>query len=379
MIVSLRTVRAALSSAAVVLGSLVAFNACRSASTSEVVVYTSVDQVFSEIAEAQNRQADVFWSGDPVRPFPLIERGLIEPYVSTPAAGLPANARASEGAWTGFAARARVLLVNKSRFPTAEMPRGFRDLTSRRRRGQTAIANPLLGTATMQLAALFSVWGEGPTRAFLDALNGDGVYLASSNGEAKRLVVSGEVASGLSDTDYAHEAMQAGADVAVVYPDDDELGTLVIPTSVVLMRHAPGDRGRGAVVNAPTKPRGATTRVFVYGTLLRGEPNHGLLARARFVAPGRTAPSFELRNLGAFPGMLPGGSHAVVGEVYDVAPATLAALDRLEGHPHYFRRTAMELEGAVAVETYLILPEQAEGRASIDSGSWRSHRKEQAA
>lgn len=80
----------------------------------EVVVYTSVDQVFSEpvfraferasgvrvravhdteetkstgvlnrlIAEADNPQADVFWSGDPVRPFLLVDRGLVEPYAS---------------------------------------------------------------------------------------------------------------------------------------------------------------------------------------------------------------------------------------------------------------------------------------------------------
>lgn len=294
-----RTLWRSLGAVAVTLGSLAAFNACRSASSNEVVVYTSVDQVFSEpvfrafeaetgvrvravydteetkstgvlnrlIAEAKNPQADVFWSGDPVRPFQLVKRGMVEPYVSAVAAGLPAHARASDGAWTGFAARARVLLVNKARVPEADMPRSVRDLTSPRWRGQTAIANPLFGTTTMHVAALFSAWGEGPTRAFLDALKANGVRLASSNGEVKRLVVSGEVAFGVTDTDDAHEAVQAGADVAVVYPDQDNLGTLVIPTSVVLLQHAPhsvaGRKLIDALLAADTERRLAESGAYM--------------------------------------------------------------------------------------------------------------------
>lgn len=249
----------------------VACDGCGSSSKREVVVYTSVDQVFSEpvfrafeqetgiavravydteetkstgvlnrlIAEAQSPQADVFWSGDPVRPFQLVKRGLVEPYLSQQAAGLPANARAADGTWTGFAARARILLVNKASVPRGEMPRSIRDLASPRWRGQTAIANPLFGTTTMHVAALFSVWGEQRTRAFLNELKANGVRIASSNGEVKRLVVSGEVAFGLTDTDDGNEALRDGDSVEVVYPDQDELGTLVMPTSVVLIRHAP--------------------------------------------------------------------------------------------------------------------------------------------
>lgn len=237
----------------------------------EVVVYTSVDQVFSEpvfrafeaesgvrvravydteetkstgvlnrlIAEAQNPQADVFWSGDPVRPFQLVRRDLVEPYVSPQAAGLPASVRAADGTWTGFAARARVLLVNRARVPAGEMPQSIRDLVNPRFRGQATIANPLFGTTTMHVGALFAAWGDERTRAFLNELRANDVRIAASNGEVKRLVVAGEVAFGLTDTDDANEALREGANVEVVYPDQDELGTLVMPTSVVLMRRAP--------------------------------------------------------------------------------------------------------------------------------------------
>jgi iron(III) transport system substrate-binding protein len=246
----------------------------------EAVVYTSVDQVFSDpvlraceeqlgiavsavfdteetkstgilnrlIAEAAHPQADVFWSGDPVRPFLLVSRGLVEPYVSPAASAVPAVFRAADGTWTGIAARARVLLVNTDLVPEDERPTSLADLADPRWRGRAAIANPLYGTTTMHVAALASVWGEERTRAFLDELEANEVRVASSNGEVKRLVAAGEVAFGLTDTDDAHVALTEGHPVAVVYPDADGLGTLVMPTSVVLLAGAPhAEAGRRLV------------------------------------------------------------------------------------------------------------------------------------
>jgi iron(III) transport system substrate-binding protein len=243
------------------------------------VVYTSVDQVFSEpifrafekqtgirvravfdteetkstgvlnrlIAEGRNPQADVFWSGDPVRPFLLIKRRLVLPYVSPQAAGLPASLRGKDGTWTGFAARARVLLVAKKRLP-GERPRTMRGLADPRWRGQVAIANPLYGTTTMHVAALFATWGEEEARRFMNRLKASAVRIASSNGEVKRLVVSGEVAVGVTDTDDAHEALKEGAPVDVIYPDQDGQGTLIMPTAALLLRGAPhAEAGRRLV------------------------------------------------------------------------------------------------------------------------------------
>jgi iron(III) transport system substrate-binding protein len=100
----------------------------------------------------------------------------------------------------------------------------------------------------MHVAALFVRWGDAQARAFLDALKANGVRIASSNGEVRRLVVRGEVAFGLTDTDDASEAVKEGADVEVVYPDADGLGTLIMPTSVVLMTKGPNpEAGRRLV------------------------------------------------------------------------------------------------------------------------------------
>ena len=237
---------------------------CRSRSR-EVVVYLSIDQVFTEpilrdferqtgvkvravfdteetkstgvlnriVAEAASPQADVFWSGDPVRPVLLVKRGLVRPYVSPNAAAVPPTFKAADGSWTGGAARARLLLVNRNRVKSEEMPRSVRDLADPKWKGQTAIANPLFGTTTMHVAALADAWGDDALKAFLGQLKANGCRIASSNGEVKRLVAGGEVAFGLADTDDAAEALHDGAPIEVVYPDQDGMGTLLMPTAVV--------------------------------------------------------------------------------------------------------------------------------------------------
>ncbi len=114
----------------------------------------------------------------------------------------------------------------------------------------------------------------------------------------------------------------------------------------------------------------STTKVFVYGTLRAGEPNHHLLDDHALVGEARTKPAFELVSLGAFPAMIAGGTTAVVGEVYEVDPFTLAALDRLEGHPRFYQRRPIRLEDGDEVFTYLLSPEQTRGRTRIPSGDW---------
>jgi iron(III) transport system substrate-binding protein len=240
-----------------------------------ITAYTSVDQVFAEpvlrafegmgkqtvravfdteetkstgvlnrlIAEAKQPQADIFWSGDPVRPFLLVKRGLVERYVPPSATAVPEAFKAKDGTWTGVAARARVLLVNKTKVAPDAMPRSIKDMADPRWTGQTTIANPLFGTTTMHVAALFTTWGSEQAKSFLAELKRNKVRIVSSNGEVKRLVVAGEVAFGLTDTDDAYEAIKGGAPVEMVYPDQDGLGTLVMPTTVVLLKGGPNPEG----------------------------------------------------------------------------------------------------------------------------------------
>ena len=244
------------------------------------MVYTSEDQVFSEpilkdfekisgikvravydteetkstgvalriVAERNRPQADVFWANEPLRPAMLQQQGLLEAYRSPNADGIPARYRDAEGYWTGFAARARVILYNTNLVRPEEAPASVMDLVNPRWKGKAGLANPLFGTTTTQVAALFALWGETATARFLDAVKANGVKLVTSNGEAKDLVASGELAWAFTDTDDASEALQQHKPVAVVYPDQSGLGTLVMPNAVALVKGAPhGEAGKKLV------------------------------------------------------------------------------------------------------------------------------------
>src|ERR1700754_1193427 len=98
----------------------------------QVVVYVSHDQVFSEpilkdferdtgvkvraiydteetrsagamnrlIAEKNNPQADVYWANEPIRAEVLRQRGIAAPYFSPNAQGIPASFQDPKGYWT---------------------------------------------------------------------------------------------------------------------------------------------------------------------------------------------------------------------------------------------------------------------------------------
>ncbi len=98
--------------------------------------------------------------------------------------------------------------------------------------------------------------------------------------------------------------------------------------------------------------------MFVYGTLLRGQRNHSYLLGSVFMGAARTEPSYTLVSLGAFPELRETGVTAVPGELYSVEPSILADLDRLEGHPGFYRRGTVQLEDGRVASTYFLPPDQ---------------------
>ncbi|HHT9153779.1 MAG TPA: ABC transporter substrate-binding protein, partial [Candidatus Hypogeohydataceae bacterium YC40] len=188
------------------------------------------------IAEKDNSQADVFWCGDPIRPLLLEKRGMLEPYKSPNAKDMPDVYKDEEGSWTGFSARVRVLLYNKKLVPEGEVPQSIFDLIDPKWKGQLAMANPLFGTTSIHFAALFCTLGDEKAEEFFGGLKTNGVRVVSSNGEVKRLVSRGEVAVGFTDTDDARMSLLEGKPVGFVYPDQDGIGTLVMPNMVCIIK-----------------------------------------------------------------------------------------------------------------------------------------------
>ena len=112
-------------------------------------------------------------------------------------------------------------------------------------------------------------------------------------------------------------------------------------------------------------------RVFVYGTLLAGEPNHDLLAGARCLGPARTAPAFDLYSFGPYPGLVREGGTAVAGELYEVDDATLARLDVLEGYPDLYDRGPIRLSDGTEAIAYTVRRDQVWGLPRLGAGDWR--------
>ncbi|HZR76180.1 extracellular solute-binding protein [Bradyrhizobium sp.] len=237
-----------------------------------VVVYTSVDDVFARpiaelftkktgievqlvpdteetkstgllnrlIAEKNRPQADVFWSGDPVRAQVLKLKGVATAYQSPNAAELPKAYGDPEGYWTGFSARVRVILYNTTLIANEHAPKSIFDLANDPTlRGRVCIANPLFGTTSMHAAALFVALGDQQARDYFEGLTRNGVKMVSSNGEVRRRVGEGDCAAGIADSDDANEVVKDKKPVGIVYPDENGIGTLIVPNATVLIAHGP--------------------------------------------------------------------------------------------------------------------------------------------
>ncbi|MEZ5818147.1 MAG: gamma-glutamylcyclotransferase family protein [Hyphomicrobiaceae bacterium] len=94
----------------------------------------------------------------------------------------------------------------------------------------------------------------------------------------------------------------------------------------------------------------ATERVFVYGTLKRGFPNHHLMQGARLIGMARTVAAMPLvvGNASFTPYLFPepGTGHRVTGELWEVPARMMPALDELESThlPNGYRRQAIDIE-----------------------------------
>ena len=81
-----------------------------------------------------------------------------------------------------------------------------------------------------------------------------------------------------------------------------------------------------------------TIPVFAYGTLKRGHGNHRLLEAATFLGEAATIARYALHVDGLPMVDRSNPVSPIHGELYLVDDATFADLDRLEGHPRFYRR-----------------------------------------
>lgn len=254
----------------------------------EVIVYTSVDQFFSEpvlkdfeaatgikvmavfdveaakttglanrlVAEKARPRADVFWNGEFLQTARLMEQGVLAPFVpERDAATTPA---AKPRYWTSFGGRARVLIINTNRLKHGERPDALLDLASDKWSAQEiGIAYPLFGTTATHAAALYASWGPEKARGFFATLSRRGVRFVDGNSVVRDLVADGHLSFGLTDSDDACAAQAKGLPVEVRFLDQGEgaAGTFVIPNTVALIEGAPNPEPAKRLINHLLSPR----------------------------------------------------------------------------------------------------------------------------
>ena len=192
------------------------------------------------IAEKNNPQADLFWNNEVVRTIQLKKEGILDVYRPRNYEKLNSLYKDSEGYWTGFAARARVLIVNTDLLDKTNRPGSLEDLTKPLFAGQVTLADPRFGTTGSHVAALYALWGKEKTENFFKALKKNGLDIVSSNGQTRDKVVAGTKRIGFTDTDDVNDALIKKDPVVMIYPDqkDGQVGTLVIPNTAMLIKGA---------------------------------------------------------------------------------------------------------------------------------------------
>lgn len=243
---------------------------CWSSSGPEVVVYTALDSEFSQpifrdftaatgiavrpkfdtestktvglaeaiMAERNRPRCDVFWNNEILNTLRLMRQNLLEAYDSPVGQYYPDEFHSPDGFWFGFAARARVLIVNTELVSQADRPKSIADLADPRWQGRCGMAKPLFGTTATHAACLFAAWGDEKAKAFFKQLKQNDVQILSGNKQVALAVGGGQLAFGLTDTDDAVIELEKGLPVAIVYPDQgpDGAGTLFIPNTLAIIR-----------------------------------------------------------------------------------------------------------------------------------------------
>jgi len=191
--------------------------------------------------ERGNPRADVFWNNEIMHTIRLGREGVLAPYDSASANDIPAEFRDSDHLWTGFGARARILIVNTELVAEEERPTSMSDLLDEAWKGRTAFVRPLTGTTLTHATVLYTVLGNEAARTWFRGMHDNQSLFPSGNGPLARSVAGGQVAFGFTDTDDYEKVLRDGRPVARVFPDqqDGGIGTLLIPNTVALIKGGP--------------------------------------------------------------------------------------------------------------------------------------------
>ena len=211
-------------------------------------------------SEASRPRADFFWNNEIINTIRLKKAGLLEPCRPRRADDFPATFRDSDAFWFGFAARARVLIVDKRAFANQPKPSSIGDLTDPKWKGRIGIAKPFFGTTATHAACLYAAWGAERADRFFADLKANQVRVLAGNKTVAEAVAAGNLAFGMTDTDDALVMQAQGHPVEIVYPDTQAggFGTLFLPNTLAIVKNGPNPEGARRLMDWVYRPETET-------------------------------------------------------------------------------------------------------------------------
>lgn len=194
-------------------------------------------------AEADDPQADVWWSSEPFGTIDLANNNIL----ASDSTGAwvpedwPSGLVADDGTWAGFATRARVIVYATDRIKSP--PTSMRDFAQPLWKGRIGMARPEFGTTRGHMGILASRWGLPEFERWLTMLKANNIRLYDGNATVVRAVAMGEIDVGLTDTDDVWSGQRNGWAVDCVYESFDppmitstmrSFGPTLLPNTVAL-------------------------------------------------------------------------------------------------------------------------------------------------
>ena len=145
----------------------------------------------------------------------LEQAGLLTSFPTDSAKTFKEQFRSPLATWHGFAARARVLIVNTELVAEEERPTSIMDLLDSQWQDSVGFA---IRIEQRELKA--------------------NARVMAGNKQVAQAVARGELAFGLTDTDDAIIELESGKPIAIVFPDqgEEQMGTLFIPNTVAIIK-----------------------------------------------------------------------------------------------------------------------------------------------
>ncbi|MEM7384844.1 MAG: substrate-binding domain-containing protein [Verrucomicrobiota bacterium] len=184
--------------------------------------------------ERENPRCDVFWNNELLGMLSLQKEGLLEPYQGLGHARIPDAFKDPNGYWTGFAARLRVWVGHRDRFPELTES-SIQTYLQQPDLSQVAMAKPLYGTTLTHYVLLWKEMGAEALQQWHKQVREQGWQEVGGNAVTMRLVGEGVCDLGWTDTDDFFVGLDAGKPLVMSPVRTPSGSTIFIPNTVALI------------------------------------------------------------------------------------------------------------------------------------------------